>query len=106
MCQHFDNGMPACSPNLEVDIDHLERIQGLVTGIRQLPYEGRLQRLDLHSLLWRRLRIDLTTEFKVFTGLLDVGLLYLASILRTLIGHPLKVLQGTSHRRREGSVFQ
>ncbi len=40
-------GMPACSPNLVADINHLERIQRLatrlVTGMRHLPYEERLQ---------------------------------------------------------------
>ncbi len=40
--------MPACSPNLMADINHLGRIQGLATklvaGIRHLLYEERLQR--------------------------------------------------------------
>ncbi len=44
----------ACPPNLVAGINHLERIQRLatmlVTGIRHLPYEERLQRPGLHSL--------------------------------------------------------
>ncbi len=60
--------MPACLPNLVADINHFERIQRLatrlVTGIRHLPYEERLQR--------RRLRTDLVTAFKIFTGLLGI----------------------------------
>ncbi len=36
----------------------------LVTVIRHLPYEERLQR--------RRLQVDLITAFKIFTGLVDV----------------------------------
>ncbi len=40
--------------SLLADTNHLERIQRsatrFVTGIRQLPYEERLQRLGLHSL--------------------------------------------------------
>ncbi len=51
---HLECGMLACSPNLVTDINHLERIQRLVTtfvtGMRQLPYEEILQRLGLHSL--------------------------------------------------------
>ncbi len=48
--------MPACSPNLVAGINHLERIQRLatrlVTGMRHLRYEERLQLLGLHSLQW------------------------------------------------------
>ncbi len=48
MRPHLEYGMPACSPNLVTDINHLEQIQRLatrlVTGMRHLPYEERLQR--------------------------------------------------------------
>ncbi len=73
MRPHLEYAMPACSPNLVADINHLERIQRLatmlVTGIRQLPYEERLQRLGLHSLQRGRLRANQITAFKIFTGL-------------------------------------
>ncbi len=73
---HLEYGMPAGSPNFVADINHLERIQRLatrlVTGMRHLPYEERLQRLGLHSLQRRRLWADLITAFKIFKGLLDV----------------------------------
>ncbi len=68
--------MPACSPIPVADINRLERIQKLatrlVTGIRHLAYEVKLQRLDLHSLQWRRLWADMVTAFKTFKGILDV----------------------------------
>ncbi len=51
---HPEYGTPAYLPNLVADTNHLERIQKLatrlVTGVRHLPYEERLQRLGLHSL--------------------------------------------------------
>ncbi len=103
--------IPACSPNLVADINHLERIQTLatrlVTGMCHLPYEERLQRLGLHSLLRRRLRDDLITAFKIFKGLLDIdlNLFFLPPARRGLRGHPYKVLQGASHRRRRTSAF-
>ncbi len=108
---HLEYGMPACSPNLGADITHLERIQRLatrlVTGMRNLPYEERLQRLGLHSLQRRRLRNDLITAFKKFKDLLDIdpNLFFLLSARHGLRGHPFKVLQSASHRRRRGLSF-
>ncbi len=75
---HLEYGMLACSPNLVADINHLERIQRLatklVTGMRHLPYEERLQRLGLHSLQWRRLRDELIAAFKILKSLLNIDL--------------------------------
>ncbi len=111
MRPHLENGMPACSPNLVADINHLERIQRLatrlVTGIRHLPHEERLQRLGLHFLQRRLFLAELIFAFKIFTGLLDVNpnLFSLLPARRGHRGHPYKVLQGTSHRRRAGSAF-
>ncbi len=103
--------MPACSPNLVADINHLERILRLaikfVTSMRHLPYEERLQRLGLHSLQRRQLLADLITAFKIFKGLLDIdpNLFFLPPARRGLRGHSFMVLQGASHRRRRGSAF-
>ncbi len=87
--------MPACSPNLVADINHLERIlrlaTRLVTDMRHLPYEERLQR--------RKLRADLVAAFKIITGLLDTDLNYFFS------SHPYKVPQGASHLQRRGSAI-
>ncbi len=104
---HLEYGMPACSPNLAADINHLELIQilatRLVTGMRHLPYEERLQRLGLHSLQRRRLWDDLITAFKIFKGLLDIdpNMFFLPPARRGLRAQ----LQGASHRRRRGSAF-
>ncbi len=103
--------MSAWSPSLVADINHLERSQRLatrlVTGMRHLPCEERLQRLGLHSLQRRRLRDGLITAFQIFKGLLDIdpNLLFLPPARRGLRGHPFKVLQGANHRRRRGSAF-
>ncbi len=73
---HLAYGMPARSPNLVADINHLERIERLairwLTGMGPLPYEERLQRLSLHSLQLRRLRADQITAIKIFKSLLDI----------------------------------
>ncbi len=109
---HLEYGMPACSPNLGADINHLERIQRfasrLVTGMRHLPYEERRQRLGLHSLQRRRLRADLITTFKIFTGLLDIdpNVFFLPPARSGLRGYlGARALQGASHHRRRGLAF-
>ncbi len=109
--QHLEYGVPVCSPNLVSEINHFERIQRvatrLVTGIRHLSYDERLQWLGLHPVQRWRLRADLFTAFKIFTKLLDVdpNLFYLPPTRRGLRGHPYKVLQGTIHRGRRGLAF-
>ncbi len=111
MRPHLEYGMPVCSPNVVADINHLERIQRLatrlVTGMRHLPYEVRLQPLGLHSLQRRRLRDDLSSAFRIFKGLWDIdpNLFFLSPARRGLRGHSFKVLQGASRRRRRGSAF-
>ncbi len=98
-------------PFLTINAIYLERIQRfatrLITGMRHLPYEERLQRLGLHSLQRRRLRDDLITAFKIFKGLLeiDLNLCFIPPARRVLKGHPFTVLQGASHHRRRGSAF-
>ncbi len=78
---HEEHGMATCSSNLVSDVNHLERITGLVFDLHHLPSEKRLQLLDLHSLQLRQLRADLVITFKTFTGLLEVdpNLLFLPS---------------------------
>ncbi len=108
---HLEYGMSASSTSLVADINHLERIQILVTrlptGMRHRLYEERVQRLGLYSLQQRRLRTNLITAFKIFTGLLDIdlNLFIVPPVRRGLRGHPYKVLQGASHHRRRGSAF-
>ncbi len=73
----------------------------LVTGMRHLPYEERLQRLGLHSLERRRLQANLITTFKIFTGLLDIdtNLFFFPPARRGLRRYPYKVLQSAGRRR-------
>ncbi len=54
----------------------MERIQRLATrmveGMRELPYEDRLRRLNIFSLERRRLRRDLILAYNIFHGRLDL----------------------------------
>ncbi len=65
----------------------------MVTGSRHLLYEERLKWLSIHSLYRRRLRTNLITAIKVFTGLLgvDQNCFFLPPIWCSLRGHSSKV---------------
>ncbi len=87
------------------EVNHLEPIQRLatrlVTSIRHFPYEEKLQRLGLHSLQRRWLRVDLITVFKICTGLLDVdpNLFFLHPTRGGLRGHPYFKVRATAGGR-------
>ncbi len=46
---HLEFGMPACSPNLVADINHLERIQRLATRLVTAPRSTRPKRAPLQG---------------------------------------------------------
>ena len=70
---HLDYAVQFWSPYYRTDIDSLERVQRRMTkmihNIRNLPYEERLKRLNLHSLERRRVRGDMIEVFKWFKGI-------------------------------------
>ncbi len=72
----------------------------LVTVIRHLSYEERLQR--------RRLRVDLTTAFKMFMGLLDVdpNLFFLPRLFAALEGTPTTYSKVKTTAEGEGRHFR
>ncbi len=72
----LEYGQPASSHYLQRDIVLIERKQRLVTrlfkGMRELPYEDRLPRLNIVSLERRRLRGDLILAYNTFHGRLHL----------------------------------
>ena len=58
------------------DIEVLEKVQHratrMVPGLKRLPYEDRLRRLDIHSFTARRLRGDLIETYKLLHGYTNV----------------------------------
>ncbi len=75
----------------------MERMQRLATrmvkGMRKLPYEERLRRLNLFSLARRHLRGDLILAYNIFHGRLDVSqaAFFGAPVLRNLREHNFKI---------------
>ena len=69
---HVEYANSVWSPYKKGDIDAIEKIQKratkLVVSIRKLPYNERLQHLNIYSLKYRRLRGDMIEVFKNFTS--------------------------------------
>ncbi len=70
---HLDYAVQFWCPAYKMDIHSLESVQRRMTkmihSIRNLPYEERLKRLNLHSLERRRVRGDLIEVYKWMTGI-------------------------------------
>ena len=65
---HLEYGQSIWSPHLMKDLDAIENVQiratRLVDGLRNMSYSERLQKLDLPTLRYRRLRGDIIEIFK------------------------------------------
>ncbi len=69
---HLEYAIQASSLILSRDCQALESVQKLaVKGLRHVPYETALQRLQLFPLIRRRIRGDLICMYKLMHGLLD-----------------------------------
>ncbi len=97
----LEYAIQASSPYLKKDVDHLECLQclatGMVKGCRGLSYEEQLEKLNLFSLARRRPRGDLLLAYNLSHGSLDLP--FEESFTRppcsSLRGHYLKL-----HHRR------
>ena len=86
------------SPFLKSDIDELEKVQRRATkllhSIKDLPYEERLEKLNLYSLAERRLRGDMIFTFQILKGFVDIDVTKIFSLTnknRSTRGHSLKL---------------
>ena len=65
---HLEYGQSIWSPHLMKDLDAIENVQiratRLVDGLHNMSYSERLQKLDLPTLRYRRLRGDIIEIFK------------------------------------------
>ena len=108
---HLEYCVQAWSPNLVQDIKTLESVQRRFTkwfaGLRSLPYERRLEALNLFSLNRRRRRGDLIEAFKILKGFMEVpeGSLLKLSNTTTLRGHGLKLSKERVRTRMRASFF-
>ena len=65
----------------------------MVYGFRNLKYEERLERLNLFSLQYRRMRGDMIETYKIMSGLEDVNSsqFFTRSNMKNFHGHSLKL---------------
>ena len=74
---HLEYAAPVWSPYSWKLADEIEKVQRRATKriptLRDLPYEERLRKLKLPSLVYRRLRGDLINTYKYLTGMYDVS---------------------------------
>ena len=72
----LEYGQQAWAPHLEKDIEILEKVQRratkLVHSLKDLPYEERLDKLQLFSLKRRRERGDMIFMYKLFNGHINI----------------------------------
>ncbi len=107
----LEYGQQASSPYLRRDTALMERIQRLATrmvkGMRELPYEDRLRRLNIFSLERRRLRGDLILAFNLFHGRLDLprAECFEAPTGRDLRGHDFKLRHRSFRLLRRKAAF-
>ena len=89
----------------------MERIQRLATrmvkGMRELPYEERLRRLNIFSLERRRLRGDLILAYNICHGRLDLphAEFFETPAERDLRGHGFKLRHRRFRLRRRRAAF-
>jgi len=70
---HLEYGNVVWHPQFKKDLELLEGVQRRATkmlpGLHNLSYEERLRRIDLPSLLYRRLRGDVIETYKYLHGI-------------------------------------
>ncbi|MES9976167.1 MAG: reverse transcriptase family protein [Candidatus Thiodiazotropha sp.] len=108
---HLEYCVQAWGPYLKKDIASLERPQRRFTRwfreLRHLPYEQRLEKLNLFSMARRRRRGDLIETFKILKGFTDIpkdALLELAPP-SSLRGHELKLVKPRSKKNARAKFF-
>ncbi|XP_072018234.1 uncharacterized protein [Amphiura filiformis] len=95
---HLEYANCVWNPFLQQDITKLEKVQRratkVIAAIKDLPYQSRLEVLNLPSLAYRRLRGDMIQVFKIMYGINDMDknkLFVMKDSERDLRGHGLRI---------------
>ena len=108
---HLEYANSVWGPFNREDQKRVERVQRratrLVPGVRDLPYEERLQVLNLPSLYHRRRRGDMIMVYQVLKqGVdIDVAMLFTRAAASITRGHQLKLLKPQAESRVRRNAF-
>ena len=91
-------------PRFKKDMEQIEKVQRLatklVTSLRNMSYQKRLQSLELPSLVYRRYRGDMIGVYKFIHGIFKSGRSLLPMVpLSALRGHTYKLKKSHCHTR-------
>ena len=100
---HLEYCSAIWNPHLKKDILKLERVQRratkLIPGIRDLPYEERLNKIGLQTLEKRRVRGDLIQYFKIFKGFNRINWFHAVEPMASISANgPASGIRGGNHR--------
>lgn len=110
----LEYGNVVCYPRYQRDIDVLESVQRratrLVPGLKRYEYEERLRRLDLPSLVFRRIRGDAIETYKFMHGMYKIDTEKLLPVAAQLLtrcarGHSLKLSKRFCHTNLRRNFF-
>ena len=108
---HLEYGVPIWNPHLKWDITELEKVQRRDTcqepQLKGLSYEGRLWKLQLPTLRYRRLRGDMIETYKLLHDIYDPILPKLLDLVEksTTRGHSFKLPNKSVKNNIKGHVF-
>ena len=108
---HIEYCSQAVGPYMVQNFTALEKVQRratkLVRGLRNVPYQERLQQLELSNTRQRMLRGDLIETYKILTGKLrlDPGCFFTRNTGERTRGHSLKLLKTRAVHHARAQFF-
>lgn len=105
---HLEFGMAVANPHFKCDAELLEKVQRRATRLpfanQQIPYEQRLEKLDLQTLTYRRKRGDVILAYKLMNSSVIKPILEQDQSSRAR-GNPIKLRQRFSRKREKYNFF-
>ena len=105
----LEYGVAIWAPYLQQDIYAIEAVQRrgtrMIISLKDLPYEEHIRRLRLPSLVYRRLRGDMSNADKYVHGIYKVSANYIEhSNFNKIRGHQLKLKKKNKKQKNAGAA--
>ena len=98
---HLEYGNVIWGPHFKMDQKEVERVQRratkMVPSLKDLPYEQRLERLNIPTLYYRRKRGDMIQVYKIMKGIdrISPDIFFKRSPCASTRGHSMKLAKPT-----------